>query len=921
MSSRISSLMVEVGANVSGFLTAMGQVKAGLTSVANSAKSTNNVLGGSGDRIDQFNAKARALNDAYATGAMSQAEYTRQAKALGWSVMSNSEKFDIIKQRAQDAVRGFTTFSASAAIAGIAGKKAFDFAKSGAEIDYTTVKFDRLARSVGSTGDVFLNELRSATRGTVSDFGLLKQGSDLLQLGLAADTKEAVRLSSVMTALGMDTGELTLALANQSKRRLDQLGLSLTKFNEIESRLKDTGLTKEQAFKEAFMQTAEQTVMVTGNRADSGMGDMLRFEAEMANTWDQMKQMFVQSTPMLFGNQSISDTMGQVANTVQGLRMLMSGQSKWDYTGWNSETNQFGFDVVPTSPPDLAQSAMAQWTQNMAPIAAHRTGAVNLPVAAGNTADQYLYEDAATRRANANAYVPSGGGGGGGSGATMTPEDYALILTSGLDLTSMQRQFSDATADLNMKLGEENEKLDELTRKYGESSSKVDEQKEKISELQRGYAELNESQNTAMQSMALGMIQSKDETGQMSLEFSRASGLMSEDAYEAQSAIQKLTDAFVSGQISAEDAAKGIGKVGEWSSELDGKHVAMVVDVYIVQHGTIPGSSYKPKDIAGGSCFTGNTLITMADGKHKAIKNVSVGDIVKSYDVERNVFVGGLVVDTFIHESASHLNIDGLHVTPEHIVWSVTALDWIAAGELHTGDEFLSDTGERKRIESIQMVVEDALVYNFEVADVHTYFAGGVLVHNAKSNNMWTGGPFSDDKPTVVGDAPGGIWTPNTEVIWGGYVFNAKEARALKAAGLLSDASYMAGGGRAGQGGNRHAGKGRPGGNLSPSNGQRRNIGRVNRVGGDPVINGLGTADSEAAMVAESAANTAAMVISTQQNTQENAQMQTQQQVAATQESSAAVVEKLDEIGRILKRQPTSEDMYALFHSGQQTSI
>jgi hypothetical protein len=937
MGARVASLEVNIGANVTGFQQAAGQVKAGLKQIESAAKTSGGALfhaegalkgWSQAQYIASYNTERLASRASYLesrvkSGKMSVEQatsamrgYTAEARKAEYQAMTFGEKYSyasrIVNDKAATFAMGAAKFAGMAVAIGYAGKQVYDFAKSGATIEYTTQRFDRLARSVGSTGDVFLNDLRAATRGTVSDFGLLKQGSDLIQLGLANDTKEAVRLSSVMTALGMDTGELTLALANQSKRRLDQLGLSLTKFNEIEAKLKGSGMNKQDAFKEAFLQTAEQTMGTIGNKADGPAGDFMRLEAQMQNFKDQKSILMANLT---------GETVSKMASTMQAINMAMAGTHAWQSPRWNSDTNQIDFDVVDRRDGSVA---LDEWNRNKGQILGANQGNQSIIDAMNTnvpTAAEFLYEDAASR----NARLRPGGPGGSaptGEGATLTPADYAAMLAGGLDLTQMTEGFAAKTADLNDKLREENEVLAELTQRYGKNSDKVADQKEKIDELKQSAIELGESYNNSMQSMALGMINNKDETGQLGLEFSRASGLITQDAFEAQQAIEQITSAFAAGKISAEDAAAGIGKVGDWVGELDGARVSMVVDVFIVQHGVIPtGGGFKPKDIAGGSCFTGDTLVSMADGSQKSIAAVSVGDVVKSYDVDRRAFVDGLVVEKFVHEVTNYLDIDGLHVTPEHIIWSVTAAAWVAAGNLRIGDELMLDTGETKRITSIGFIAEPVTVYNFEVEEVHTYFAGGVLVHNAKSNNMWTGGPLNGDGATVVGDGPGGTWTPYTEVILNGHVYNAKEARILRDAGVLDGAMYAAGG-TAGQGparrsGSRRSGGGPPGGNRTVRPGGDRHGGTL---GSGPSVDG--NAGATAADVANQVSSeTAAVVVSSQQATQENAQLQTQQQVNAQQQTQQVLAEKLDQVVAALKKQADKNDMYTLFHSGQQTSI
>lgn len=294
----------------------------------------------------------------------------------------------------------------------------------------------------------------------------------------------------------------------------------------------------------------------------------------------------------------------------------------------------------------------------------------------------------------------------------------------------------------------------------------------------------------------------------------------------------------------------------------------------------------------------------------------------------RGGFVDGKVTHIFEHEVTEWLNIDGIQVTHEHPFY-VVGRGWVRAGDLKPGDTLFTDNGEYKPVEKVEQMTGKTKVYNLEVNDAHTYFAGGVLVHNKRAENAWAGGPLSGDGFTVVGDAPGGVWTPHTEVIYNGHVFNAEESRALRNAGLLEGATYAAGGIGGGHAIRNPRGRGGLGGGNQAQPGRGRNRPAGGRAGG-PVggVSSLGTSsatageETSADVVASQAADTAAaMVVSSQQSAQENAQLQTQQTVQATQESSAAVVEKLNEVAAILKKQADRNDLYALFHSGQQTNI
>lgn len=110
------------------------------------------------------------------------------------------------------------------------------------------------------------------------------------------------------------------------------------------------------------------------------------------------------------------------------------------------------------------------------------------------------------------------------------------------------------------------------------------------------------------------------------------------------------------------------------------------------------------------------------------------------------------VLATFSHEAREVLDVtiegepESLGVTPQHPFFVHRARDntsdgdsddedagvWIAAGKLREGDRVLRPNGEWVRVVRIEKREGGAAVYNFSVADNHTYFVGklGVLAHN-----------------------------------------------------------------------------------------------------------------------------------------------------------------------------------------------
>ena len=129
-------------------------------------------------------------------------------------------------------------------------------------------------------------------------------------------------------------------------------------------------------------------------------------------------------------------------------------------------------------------------------------------------------------------------------------------------------------------------------------------------------------------------------------------------------------------------------------------------------------------------CFTGDTLITMANDLKKPIKDVRVGDELLSYDLEKKMLVKTTVLKLIIHDNAKKLLVinGDLEVTPEHPVYSNKG--WVEVGSLVVGDYLFDKDMNKIRIDSIKQKPNDKLVYNLHVTKPNDYFANGYLVHN-----------------------------------------------------------------------------------------------------------------------------------------------------------------------------------------------
>jgi hypothetical protein len=139
-------------------------------------------------------------------------------------------------------------------------------------------------------------------------------------------------------------------------------------------------------------------------------------------------------------------------------------------------------------------------------------------------------------------------------------------------------------------------------------------------------------------------------------------------------------------------------------------------------------------------CFPAGTPILVPGGQ-QPIEEVAVGQAVHCWDFRKNCLVSRPVTAVFTRFTKELILIaldDGLAVeaTGGHPFW-VDRTSWVAAEELRPGMRLLAPDGGQRRIVSCARQQHTTTVYNFEVDDLHNYFAGEspVLVHNPTTIN------------------------------------------------------------------------------------------------------------------------------------------------------------------------------------------
>lgn len=218
-----------------------------------------------------------------------------------------------------------TGFGVAAGIIVGAGKAitgAFEFAQEGAELDYAMIKFDRLAKSIGTTGDALRNDLSGALNGMMSDMDGVALAADLIGLGLVTTHDQAVRLANVVSQLDMNMNQLTLTLSNKTTMRFDTLGVAVAGFDDKLAALEAQGYDTNAAFTEAFLQQAEEQIEKVGNKAETAAGQMAMVEAGFKNVKDTSKLLASQMFQTSGAGDTLVDMFGDLNVAVDTFRYL-----------------------------------------------------------------------------------------------------------------------------------------------------------------------------------------------------------------------------------------------------------------------------------------------------------------------------------------------------------------------------------------------------------------------------------------------------------------------------------------------------------------------------------------------------------------------------------------------------------------------
>ncbi|MFF7633360.1 ricin-type beta-trefoil lectin domain protein [Kitasatospora sp. NPDC008050] len=152
---------------------------------------------------------------------------------------------------------------------------------------------------------------------------------------------------------------------------------------------------------------------------------------------------------------------------------------------------------------------------------------------------------------------------------------------------------------------------------------------------------------------------------------------------------------------------------------------------------------------AAASCvlpnsFIPGTPVLLADGSYAAIESLQPGDLVTATDPTTGETTAEPVLDVIVGYGAKHLvgistgDSPGtpLVATAQHPLW-VAGRGWTDAAAVQVGDALVTSQGVAREVSAVfdAGFVENQLVYNLSVGDLHTFTVlddgGEVLVHNS----------------------------------------------------------------------------------------------------------------------------------------------------------------------------------------------
>ena len=153
----------------------------------------------------------------------------------------------------------------------------------------------------------------------------------------------------------------------------------------------------------------------------------------------------------------------------------------------------------------------------------------------------------------------------------------------------------------------------------------------------------------------------------------------------------------------------------------------IVYDLKLDGDNTYIADGYVVHNCEGG-CFNQNTKILLANGYYKTIKDIKIGDLVLSYDIESNEFKPDRVIKIFGPKIIPqyYLINNQLMVGQNHPI--IVNGEWKLSEDIKKGDMLLDKNLNNVLVTEMNEIESDIVVYYFHVEKYKTYIADDIIV-------------------------------------------------------------------------------------------------------------------------------------------------------------------------------------------------
>lgn len=523
---------------------------------------------------------------------------------------------------AASSLAGFSSLAlgafSAAAIGAVAFQKALEFGDVGAQIGQTRDSFESLATTLGQ-GPELLNELQTATRGTVTELDLMRSTSTLLMgtsgaLGqqlaenapqLAAIAQAAHDLNPTMGTTAEMYDRLSRGIKKAEPELLDEVGIlmNLTQVYKEYAASHGTTVTamdktmKTEAMLNAVLKQGNTLIEQAGNVNTSAATSIDRMQASLENMGNTAKERAAPAiadmanavTSMLTPLEQVSATLGQTETTARA-----SSQTYSEYaSSVKDAANAAGYLVLENG--NLVDAHMNLVQAGYMLTASEY--AVNKSMSALYNSSNLLSGGLSTLDAKAAGFSNSVGVIDGGlsmlgetfpvvteavgmSGealdvysarltglagyyAELEAAEQNRITTAGL-MAGIQGQLGDATENYSQTLAQLTEQETQITDALVDAQERgYQPTSEKITELNQALTENQDAQQAALgglQELTAEMIYQQAAAGlnaQSALDLARSMGVLSEQDYVVATSIQTLRESFTGFSDGILTAAEG----------------------------------------------------------------------------------------------------------------------------------------------------------------------------------------------------------------------------------------------------------------------------------------------------------------------------------------------------------------------------